>query len=430
MSDTASDDAVLTLELATQLLGNQQGDHFLTYPLPYGTIDVLDLSQFGQMDVDAATHLVSQYTRPIKLGLLHSVSSELANALAQHDNTFVFGDAAALSVDLARALASRRNLIIVESAAGLSLAAAKELLTPNVTGLILGDLPSAFVDAIEAERASFHGGMCPLYSLRVQSDEQLDERSAAALGSIRNLNLDKVSVVNAKAAEGLAHVTGELSLNGLREMSEGVARALGGMTVGMLCLDGLRQVPDPVASLLFQRQGAFNLNGLLSLSHVAAQCLGRTHGYLSLNALEHMSDEAAVEIAKRDGDLYLDGLVAISAKTAAALGKQKVDKGCGSLSLAGLTHMTPAVSKGLAKAKHYSLNLSGITTLDSATAKEVAAFRAKTLDLSGLREISADAALELIGYRGRLSIDDDHFRQLPAGTRRVLGKHRSLRSMT
>ena len=422
-------DKVLTLEIATELLNDRQGSHFTPLLLPYGTGIQLDLSPFGHIDVDAARHLVSHCTQPLKLGALRSVSLELANTLAQHNNTFVLGNAATLSVDLAKALASQRNYIILESSTDLSLAAAKALLSDNLSGLSLDHLPSTFIDALLSEQAAFRKGICPLYSVRIQSDESLDERNGAALGSLRNLYLDNVHSLAEKAADGLSRVTATLSLNGLREISEGVASALGGMTAAVLCLDGIQHVSDSVASLLFRRHGGFSLNGLRSLPQVAAQELGRTSGYLHLNSLEHITDEAAVALADRDGQLSLDGLVELSAKAATALGKQKVAKGCGSLSFSELTHITPSAAKGLAKARHYSLNLSGIIRLDLATAKQLADSRAKKLDLSGLREISADAALELIGYRGRLSIDPDNFQQLPADSRRVLGKHRSLRSM-
>jgi hypothetical protein len=422
-------DKVLTLEIAASFLNDLQGNHFTPLLLPHGTVTQLDLSSFGHIAVDAARHLVSHCTQPIRLGSLRSVSLELANTLAQHNNTYVLGNAATLSADLAKALASQRNFIIVESSTDLSLAAAKELLSDNLLGLSLSHLSTTFIDAVLSEYAAFRKGICPLYSLRIQSDERLDERSGTALGSLRNLYLDNVHSLDEKAAKGLSHVSGSLSLNGLREISEGVASAFGEMTVGELCLDGIQDVSDPVASLLFRRHGGFSLNGLRALSQVAAQELGRTSGYLHLNSLKHITDEAAVALAERDGQLSLDGLVELSAKAATALGKQKVDKGCGSLSFSGLTHLTPSTAKGLANAKHYSLNLSGLTTLDLATAKELADSKAKKLDLGGLREISADAALELIGYRGRLSIDDDNFQQLSADARRVLGKHRSLRSM-
>lgn len=422
-----SETNVLTLEIATRLLSDRHGAHFSPFRLRRYESVLLDLSRFKQIDVEAARYLVSQGHCAMRLGALNSVSPELANALAIHRNAFVFGDAQALSPALAKALAGERNMLVLESASALALATAKYLVTGQLLALTLDVLPDTLVEAINAERDSFDWDRHPPNDLIVRSNARLDETSAAALGSVRNVFLDNISELSSEAAKELSNVQGDLSLNGLSELPEGVADALGNKNGGELCLDGVREFSDAAAQRLFRRHGGFSLNGLLSLSQTAAHALGQTSGLLHLNALESLPDEVAVEVAKRDGQLFLNGLKELSATAATALAKQKVEKNSGSLSLAGLTHLSPTVAKALSKAKHYSLNVSGIKTLDSATAKVVAEFKTKVLDLNGLCSLSADAALELIGYRGQLAIDDDNFEKLAPDARRVLGKHRSFR---
>ncbi|NDD65877.1 MAG: hypothetical protein EBZ36_18155, partial [Acidobacteria bacterium] len=94
--------------------------------------------------------------------------------------------------------------------------------------------------------------------------------------------------ISSKAARTLTCGSG-LSLNGLKAISDSVAEELGKGELDFLSLDGLE-----------------------SLSSIAASHLKRTCGVLSLDGVTSLSDEVARILKDHEGDLYLQSLRTLS----------------------------------------------------------------------------------------------------------------------
>jgi hypothetical protein len=157
---------------------------------------------------------------------------------------------------------------------------------------------------------------------------------------------DQFDTIDDAAAEALAKHEGELSLNGLTQLSDAAAKALAKHQGNDLFLDGLAQLGDAAAKALAKHRGSLYLNGLTQLSDAAAKALANHQGrFLSLGGLTQISDAAAKALAKHQGRfLSLGGLTQISDVTAEALAKRQ-----SGLSLHGLRQFSEAAAEMLSK---------------------------------------------------------------------------------
>ena len=169
-----------------------------------------------------------------------------------------------------------------------------------------------------------------------------------------------------------------------------------------LSLDGLTSLSDAAAQALAQNKGDLSLNGLKSLSdspgHVAlARKLAQHKRDLYLDGLTSLSDAAAQALAQRKRRLSLGGLTSLSAAAAQALAQHK-----GGLYLEGLKSLSDAAAKSLSRLKG-EIDLSGLRVLDDSPAHVALASKLgaqQTCDLGELQELSDAAALALAKRSG------------------------------
>jgi len=132
-----------------------------------------------------------------------------------------------------------------------------------------------------------------------------------------------------------------LSLAGLEELSVRQAELLVGSERGDFCL-GLRNVSDEVANAIFRtKSSTLVMNNLEELSAFAAEICGRfIHSeWVSFDGLKQISDDAF--------DLLMSDYTG------------EGDWCPGHISLGGLNHLTPRMSKALAETKH-DVSLAGV----------------------------------------------------------------------
>jgi hypothetical protein len=211
---------------------------------------------------------------------------------------------------------------------------------------------------------------------------------------------------------------GEVSLNGLRELSPVAARYLTKrgafrLQLGLflsrigffgkgcrlhrptLGLDSLTTISDDVASELSKYQGCLGLNGLKTLSDDAVDFLSNYRGgYLQLDGLESLPDQHVRKLCSVGGALSLNGLSELTEESAKAFGQFKGDY----LSLDGITALTHKAAESLAIFGG-ALNLDGLTHLSDAAAASLSRNR-RRLNLNGLKELSETAAEALVSIAG------------------------------
>jgi hypothetical protein len=441
MADKSEHSKVLTKEITEQILADTKTkgrDSRWVIPFPgfdyykrnQGPLNqVLDLSSFDNVTLDAAEVLVSDCSYPLYLGGIISLTTDLSAVLSKHHNWLILTKLTTLSPESAAHFASQyHNSLIFDSLENLPAKSAEHLVTGQLYHLVFDHLPSSVVDALLATHEIRAWDKKPPIELMIQSSVTLDSRTAEALSYACRVILNNVHELDEAAAYHLAQVEGTLCLNGLKQISVEAARALGRAenTPGQLSLNDLQDISDSAATLLFPRIQWLELNGLTALSVAAAKSIGQGSKTVFLNSLESLSDEAAANLVKgKDMQLFLDGLKNLSPAAAAGLGSLKASKD-GTLSVNGITHLTPSVAEGLAKLKVSNIELNGVTELDAQTAAVCAKFRTKELNLRGLKHLTSDAALELIDFPKDLGISDWQIDQFPVETQRVLLKHKSL----
>ena len=149
------------------------------------------------------------------------------------------------------------------------------------------------------------------------------------------------------AAALLADASYPLTLSSLVALSPYAAACLGKHVGGTLELNGLREISDGVAEGLSTRTKTLSLNGLVRLSDASAKHLSRCAAKLSLRGLTELPDTPghlalATKLASQQGDLVLDGLERLGPKVAAKLSEHS-----GRLALRGLTRIDDEVLSAL-----------------------------------------------------------------------------------
>ena len=136
--------------------------------------------------------------------------------------------------------------------------------------------------------------------------EDLSESAAESLGQMSSgeaeyapfLSLCGLQRLTNETAKALAAFKGNLILDGVRELSETMARFLSMNEGERLSLDGLDRLTDDVADWLSRHRGeCLCLNGLTELSDAAAESLSRHEGHLDID-LDELPESAAAILRK------------------------------------------------------------------------------------------------------------------------------------
>ena len=166
-----------------------------------------------------------------------------------------------------------------------------------------------------------------------------------------SVDLSEFTEVDDDAAESLSKHEGNLlDLAGLTSLSDEAAESLSNHKGKYLFLHGLTSLSDEAAESLSKYKGDLSLNGLTQLSetagHIAlAESLSENvddDGELILDGLTSLSDAAAESLSKCQTGLSLTGLTSLSDATAESLSKHKGEY----LDLGGLTRLSDAAADG------------------------------------------------------------------------------------
>ena len=210
-------------------------------------------------------------------------------------------------------------------------------------------------------------------------------------------DLNVFSSVEADALKLLAARRGALSLNGVTQLSDAMARILS-FHDGWLNLDGLRELSVHHALQLATKSGTLSLCGLCRITEHTAEALSRHEfGMLILDGLADLPDDIAIWLSNHKGFLHLSGLTTLAVSTAKALANHK-----DGVKLGGIKEITAEVASAFAK--HEGALSLGITHLNKDVAKSLAK-RTATLFLDGLQQIDAEVAGLLAKHQGDLFLD-------------------------
>jgi hypothetical protein len=219
--------------------------------------------------------------------------------------------------------------------------------------------------------------------------------------------LDSLTSLSDATAKVLSKHKGDLSLNGLKILSDSpghvaLAKKLASQELE-LALDDLISLSDTAAMALSKHKGGLSLNGLKilndSIGHVAlANKLARHEDGLYLSGLQSLSDAAAAALSKHKGNLSFRNLTTLGDGAAKALSKHK-----GNLYLEYLQNLTDsighvALAKKLASQK-ISLCLYGLTSLSDGAAEALSNCEGE-LNLRGLESLSDAGAQALAKKNG------------------------------
>lgn len=247
------------------------------------------------------------------------------------------------------------------------------------------------------------------HDLYLNSITTLDNLAAKHLAHHKHyiLALNGLTTLTPAQCKAFAGHTGVLSLQGLRELTDGrLAKKLAEQHKegDWVRLPGVIELGDDAATALAETRAAgIQLDSLKKLTNVRlAEKLARQKNDVVLNDLKELTTDVARALAAHTGFLSLGGLTTLSDGAAEELAKQPEP---GTLYLASLKRLSNTrLAEKLARHEG-RLDLSGITNLEAGIARELAKSRT-TLRLNGLNTLSADVAKELANHNGRLELDN------------------------
>jgi hypothetical protein len=417
---------------------------------------------------DAAKELARQ-AGWLALNGLKTLSKETAGALGQHKGDLHLNGLTTITDEAAKALAGHAGELSLNGLASLSDEAARAFAQHRGGRLSLKGLTTLSGESAKVLALRKGGGQMYLDGLTTLSVE-----AAAALADAPNWDgrLPAIKTVTADVAKALAKRQRGLSMEGLTTLSDEVAKILSPNRLTKL--NNLTALSPEAARALAITRNDHNhaplfLDGLTSLSDDTAKSLGLgARCELHLDGLKSLSPVAAVAICKRDRDLYLNGLSTISDETLKALAEHKMPagpivylKGLTALSDEGaailaawpkwsgeipaLPTLSEKVAAALASSRSWdgklpavksisveaadalarrngNLSLDSVPTLTDAAAAALARHRGGTLSLNGLKALSDAAAAALAGREGRLSLNG--LTTLSSGTAKALAAHK------
>jgi hypothetical protein len=460
--------------------------------LTSATLRAEDTNQIKQITVEDAKRLAQENTGRLLLNGLTILSDDAAKELARHAGWLALNGLKTLSKEAAAALGQHKGDLHLNGLTTITDEAAKAL-AGYAGELSLNGLASLSDEAARAF-AQHRGGRLSLKGLTTLSGESakvlalrkgggqmyldglttLSVEAAAALADAPNWDgrLPAIKTVTADVAKALAKRQRGLSMEGLTTLSDEVAKILSPNRLTKL--NNLTALSPEAARALAITRNDHNhaplfLDGLTSLSDDTAKSLGLgARCELHLDGLKSLSPVAAVAICKRDRDLYLNGLSTISDETLKALAEHKMPagpivylKGLTALSDEGaailaawpkwsgeipaLPTLSEKVAAALASSRSWdgklpavksisveaadalarrngNLSLDSVPTLTDAAAAALARHRGGTLSLNGLKTLSDAAAAALAGREGRLSLNG--LTTLSSGAAKALAAHK------
>lgn len=432
----------------------------------------LRLDGLSAVDADLARVLAKFVGPRLSLGGMAAVSAEAAAALAGYPGDLVLAGLRELPPDIAAAFTTRpapkmfgspRPVIRLGGLASLSVASAEKLatadrdvhlaglhaLTPELARALVGGSSGMYLDGVTdmdtdvAEIIAAAPAFVRLGGLRKLSHPALARKLLRHYTTYGNSSLwdaRSLTSISPEVADLFAHHAGDVSLDGLEEIDERVATALGshvggrlmehGPLAGTLSLDGLERVDEPVARALVRGHlepppadpadrwyWTLSLDGVRELGPDAARALAASRGGLSLGGIRQLPPGVAAILAGHPGpELRLDGLTSLSVEDAHLIAKHG-----GRVSLDGLVDLAPDVADALATHEH-GLELDGLTTLSPECAATLSRLRGG-LSLEGIRALDprAEAALARLppeigrlGLRSLTVIEDPNLAKLLA----------------
>ena len=397
----------------------------------------------------------------LSLNGLTSMTKETAEALGQHKGHLHLDGLTKLSDEAVAALARHYGGLSLNGLTSLSEEAAKALAKHTGGRLYLKGVTSLSTEAIKALAQRKVGGPT---SLQVHLDglTSLSAEAAAVLaqttGQFWDGRLPAMKTIPDDVARALAKRPGTFYLEGLTTISDEAAmalqgkldgnlrsltsltvvsgKAIGGAVPGQqnrtLILESLTVLPDEIALLIGGKdsRGSLHLNGLKTLTPIAAKAICQREADLYLNGLTTLSGDTLKALADHKAPgfarpvVYLKGLTAISDECAAILASWP--KWCGELpalttlseksaaalassrkwngNLPSLKTISPEIASALVR-RQGNLSLDGLTTLSDEAAKELAKHQGGTLSLNGLKALSDNAASAFAQHDGRLSLN-------------------------
>jgi hypothetical protein len=460
--------------------------------------DDLEFPALESLTPESARAL-ARCSETIRFGSLRELNPDVAAAFEQHSNTLILEAVTELSAETAEALARHRGdiqLPALDADAAATFWRIRGQLAPVATvppGTYLGTLETLSPEAARDLVWDFK------YELDLRGLKTLTPEAALALWQRRNILLtpgsldwgsDRIESLSIDEAEdigghdfhrlsfnGLTSLDPEvaaalvwrdanrqLSFAGLTELSDETAAALSGVDFDRsseissrrktLSLDGVRTL-SPEAARALRQCDVLSLDGLTSLSPAVAAIFGQNVNDLSINGAKHLDPVTAAAIVARSasGDtwvlksLSLKGLTSLSPEVARGLaggGVEKLDfdgvtalsaeaaraleRFFGNASFNGLTSLSPGVAAALGDTDLKQLSLDGLTDLDTETAKALAGDKERNLSLDGLASLSPEAAAALAGQ----SLSLDGLTSLSPQTARALaqGKYLSLNGLS
>lgn len=177
----------------------------------------------------------------------------------------------------------------------------------------------------------------------------------------------------------IVHITAEVAQKFLAD-PEGVGLSLA------------ESIDDDAAEMLSKHQGDLSLDGLTELSDAAVESLSRHRGGLFLGSLKKLTSQSlAATLAQNPEELFLE-IEILSPEAAAELAKQErsSEEYAPYLNLACLTDLTHETA--LALAGHSGHLILGIKSLSADLARALSSFRGESLCLNDVSHLSDDVA--------------------------------------
>ncbi len=365
----------------------------------------------------------------LSLNGLKEISDESAVALGQHKGVLHLNGLAKVTDATAAALAAHRGELSLNGMTAISDESAHSLAKHSGGRLMLKGLKTLSTEAAKAFAGRKGGG--PTSQTVLDGLTTLPAEAAAALAGAHGHNwrgeLPAFKTISVDEAQALAKREGGLSMPGLTALSDDAAKALGGKLGGnlprltSLTVESAKAIAGPIPG---QFHRTLNLDGLTSLPDDVALAIGGkdSRGNLYLNGLKSLTPIAAKAICQREGDLYLNGLTTISDETLQALAEHKSPGYARPIVyLQGLTALSDDGAAILAAWPKWSGEIPALPTLSEKSAAALASSRKWDGKLPAVKTISVEAAQSLALRQGNLALDG--LTTFPTDVAAALAKH-------
>ena len=249
---------------------------------------------------------ISRLKQDVELLRVTDLTPEAAAELAPHAETLSLPSLKSLTPATARELAKHHGPLHLDGLSELPVRVARELAAHDCT-LSFGGLSSVTVEAVEALVAGIPHPDLPGFTTRHTG----------------RLKLNGLKQLTPELARAIAKHPSAIFLGGLTALTPEVARELGVDRHGFLELRGIEHIGDEEAELLGRTNGGLMLSGLKTITPRAAAALAKESGALFLNGLQDIPLPVALALAEHSGYLGLWGVKSASSESLAALAEHQ-----------------------------------------------------------------------------------------------------------